>query len=89
MTTRTPNENTGSNLEGWKTRTFMIGAVGGLLFGLIAAYMYSRAVEDDLRRGGGRNRVQTGDLIGLLLAGLALVRQVAELGRSPQEGKKR
>ena len=63
------------------------GLVGGF-FGLIAAYFYSRAVEDDVRQNGiQRNPISTGELIGLGLALLALLRQVSEMGRSAPKKK--
>ena len=63
------------------------GLVGGF-FGLIAAYFYSRAVEDDVRQNGvQRNPISTGEIIGLGLALLALLRQVSEMGRSAPRKK--
>ncbi len=74
----------------WKASSYLLGVIGGLIFGLVSAYFYTRAAEDDVRLTGKTqpNRVQTGDLLGLGLAALAIFRQIAELGRSP-EGKKR
>jgi len=65
--------------------------IGGTIFGVIAAYFYTRSATDDTVRNGLRtpNRVQTGDLIGLGLATLAILRQVAELGRTPEDKKRR
>jgi hypothetical protein len=72
----------------WKSQSFILGGLLGALFGLLAAYLYNRAAEDDmLQHGGQRNRVSTGDVIGLGLAGLAMIRQISELGRS--DAKKR
>lgn len=63
------------------------GLVGGF-FGLIAAYFYSRAVEDDVRQNGlQRNPISTGEIIGVGLALLALLRQVSEMGRSQPKKK--
>lgn len=63
------------------------GLVGGF-FGLIAAYFYSRAIEDDVRQNGvQRNPISTGEIIGLGLALLALLRQVSEMGRSAPKKK--
>jgi F0F1-type ATP synthase assembly protein I len=76
----------------WKTQSYLIGVIGGTILGVIAAYFYTRAATDDTQRTGlqSPNRVQTGDLLGLGLAILAILRQVAELGRTPdQDGKKR
>lgn len=73
----------------WRTQAYVIGAAAGLLFGLISAYMYNRAASDYGPLPDGRNRVQTGEVLGLGLAALAMVRQVAEMGRGPEPDKKR
>jgi hypothetical protein len=72
-----------------RTQAYIVGAAAGLLFGLIAAYMYNRATVDYGPMPDGRNRVQTGDVLGLGLALLAVVRQVAEMGRGPEPKKGR
>jgi hypothetical protein len=73
----------------WKTRAYLFGTVVGTVFGVLSAYLYTRAAEEDVREGGKPNKqIQTGDLIGLGLAMLAIIRQVAELGRSPQGKRK-
>jgi hypothetical protein len=64
-----------------------MGAAIGSLLGLASAYMYTRAAEEDAERLGKPKRVQTGDLLGLGLALLAIVRQVAELGKTPDKKK--
>jgi hypothetical protein len=65
--------------------------IGGTVFGLLAAYFYARAAEDDAAKNGfiQPNRIQTGDVIGLALAALAILRQVAELGRTPDKKQNR
>ncbi len=75
----------------WRTQTYLLGVIGGTLVGLAAAFFYTRAAEDDTVKNGlvRPNRIQTGDLLGLGLALLAIFRQVAELGRSPEEKKRR
>lgn len=66
----------------WKTQAYVIGVVGGALFGLIAALLYSRAAEEDTARAGGKpQQIPTTTLLGLLLSALGLVRQIAEAGR--------
>lgn len=80
MSQQTPNN------PNWKSQTFMFGGVIGALFGLVAAYLYTRAAEDDAQRNGGKpNRVSTGELIGLGLAGLAMMRQITEMGKSEKK----
>ncbi|NDJ61494.1 MAG: hypothetical protein GYB67_10230 [Chloroflexi bacterium] len=75
-------ERTGQNAN-WKTQAYIVGVIGGGMFGLLAAYFYTRAVEDDTDHDGTPNRVQTGEVIGLFLAALAMLRQIAEMGRTP------
>jgi hypothetical protein len=71
-----------------RPQRLVIGGVVGGLFGFLAAYFYSRAVEDDVRQNGvQRNPVSTGEIIGLGLAVLALLRQVSEMGRSAPKKK--
>jgi hypothetical protein len=73
------------------TQIYMLGAVAGLIFGLLSAYMYNRAVTDYGPTPEGENRVQTGDVIGLVLALIAVVRQITEMGRGPdpKRGRRR
>ena len=73
----------------WKTRTYAVGIIGGIALGLLAAYMYTRAAEDDTSRTGRAARIQTGDLLGLGLALLGILRQVAEMGRAPESDRKK
>ncbi|MBE2272408.1 MAG: hypothetical protein IAE80_29500 [Anaerolinea sp.] len=73
-----------SRNDTWKTQAYVIGAAAGLLFGLVSAYMYTRAAHDNGQPTEGMNRVQTGDVLGLGLAALAMVRQIAEMGRGPE-----
>jgi len=71
-----------------RPQRLIIGGIIGTLFGLLGAYFYSRAVEDDVRQNGAqRNPASTGEIIGLGLAVLALLRQVSELGRSAPKKK--
>ena len=74
-----------SQTQSWKTRVYLYGAVAGALFGLVTAYMFSRASEEDVARTGQPVKMQPGDLISLGLAGLALVRQVTEMGRAGEK----
>lgn len=71
-----------------RPQRLIVGSIIGTLFGLLGAYFYSRAVEDDVRQHGTqRNPVSTGEIIGLGLAVLALLRQVSEMGRSEPKKK--
>ncbi len=68
----------------WRSQTYITGVAAGALFGLLAAYMYSRAAEEDVQRNGGSpGKASTGEVIGLGLAALAMVRQIAEMGKGP------
>jgi hypothetical protein len=72
------------NSSAWKSQAYIKGVAAGALLGLVAAYMYSRAAEEDAQRNGGApNSVSTGEVIGLGLAALAMVRQIAEMGKGP------
>jgi F0F1-type ATP synthase assembly protein I len=73
----------------WKTQVYVIGLIIGALFGLMAALMYTRAAEEDVSRTGTLARIQTGDLLGMGLAALGILRQAAELGRTPESKKRR
>ena len=73
----------------WKTKVYLLCAALGTFAGVVSAYLYTRAAEEDVQTGGKLNRqIQTGDLLGLGLAGLAILRQIAELGKTPQGRKK-
>jgi hypothetical protein len=76
--------------EDQRTQTYGLGLMAGAIFGLLSAYFYVRAVEEDTRQGGRpESRVQTLDLVGLMLAALAIMRQVAEMGRTPDKLRKK
>ncbi len=66
----------------WKSQTYMTGAIIGAAFGFIAAYLFSRAAEEEAQRNGGKpDKVPTTQLIGVALAGLGLMRQISEMGK--------
>lgn len=73
------------SVTNWKNQTYVIGGAVGALFGLIAAFLYARAAEEDATRNGGKpaNQISTGEVVGLGLAALALIRQITEMGKSP------
>jgi hypothetical protein len=80
-----PQQNKASS---WKTQTYIIGTAAGILFGLLSAYLYNRAASD-YGPSDGQNRVQTGEVLGLGLALLGIIRQVTEMGRGPEPKKGR
>ncbi|MCB9452093.1 MAG: hypothetical protein H6672_11685 [Anaerolineaceae bacterium] len=70
----------------WKPRTYILGATIGTLFGFLAAYLYARAAEDDAGgRGSKPARIGTGEMLGLVLSGLGLIRQISEMGKPPKK----
>lgn len=79
MTIIKPDDKSQSN---WKTQVYVMGAALGTLFGLVSAYLYARAADEDAtRRGGKPERIPTGQLIGLVLTALGIIRQISELGK--------
>ncbi len=62
----------------WRTRTYIMGAILGLLLGLLSAYLFVRASEEDLTDA--PKKIRTGDMMKMSLAVAALVRQIAEMG---------
>jgi hypothetical protein len=80
-------EITSPNEQPSRTQTLLLGSILGAVFGLLAAYFYARANEEEARSSGRVKRASAGEVIGLGLAALGMVRQIAEMGRSP--GKKR
>ncbi|MCS7070703.1 MAG: hypothetical protein NZM00_04305 [Anaerolinea sp.] len=65
----------------WRSRTLVIGGAAGLLVGLLSALLYLRAADEHVRKQGVPPPAGNGELIGLALAVLAVVRQISELGR--------
>jgi NhaP-type Na+/H+ or K+/H+ antiporter len=66
-------------------QVYMIGALVGLIGGLLGAYLYARAAQDEIARGGQPPRVQTMQILTLLLAAMGLMRQIAEMGKTPKK----
>ena len=71
------------NASSSRTQAYLIGAAAGVLFGLLSAYLYNRAASDSGTPANGQNRIQTGEVLGLGLALLGIIRQVTEMGRGP------
>jgi H+/Cl- antiporter ClcA len=65
----------------WKAKAYAVGVAGGALFGLLTAYLYSRAAEEEAKQGDGPPPVPATAIIGMLLSALGLVRQIAESGK--------
>ena len=71
--------------DGWKTRAYILGAVGGLLAGALAAYLYVRSYEEAQLEGRTPTGPQTMDMVRLGLNVLGLVRQIGALGAPGSE----
>jgi hypothetical protein len=79
--TKTPATSNGSS-SGWKTQAYAMGILGGVLFGLLAAYLFARGAEEDANRNGGKPQsISSGQIITIALAVLGLMRQISELGK--------
>ena len=74
-----------TNSTNWKTQTYMMGIIFGIIFGLLAAYMFTRAAEEDVELNGKPQQLQAGQMIAIALASLTLIRQIAELGKAPKK----
>jgi hypothetical protein len=71
-------------------RVFLMGIIAGAVYGLVAAYFYARSHEQDLKLGdSGTNRIQTSEIITVVVAALAMVRQISEMGRAPNRARRR
>jgi len=62
----------------WKPRVYVVGGAAGVIFGLLAAYFYARASEENMLDH--PPRIKTMDAIKLGVALLALVREITDLG---------
>jgi 7-keto-8-aminopelargonate synthetase-like enzyme len=72
-----------NNNNNWKRNTYLNGTFAGALLGLVGAYLFARAAEEDVDRNGGQPiKLQTGQLLSIMLAILAVIRQIAESGKS-------
>ena len=72
------------NNSNWKFETYVRGSVIGLMVGIIAAYLYTRATEENLLGDGGGERRSIGasDMVKISLSILSLVRQITDMGSS-------
>lgn len=76
-----------NNNDNWKFQNYVRGSMLGLAVGVMAAYLYNRATEENLIVSGGeRTSIGASDMIKVSLSILALVRQVTELGASSNTG---
>lgn len=64
----------------WKVVAYLIGVLGGALFGALAAMLYTRAVASSELDHGKRPEISTMAIIGLSVSLIGIVRQIVELG---------
>ncbi len=85
----TPAQNS-TPRERQRQQVWLIGALGGLVFGLIGAYLFNQASGDDEAAVENRT-VAPGEIITLVVAAFAFMRQIIELGRPDpaKQGSKR
>ncbi len=70
--------------NGWKNITYLTGAALGLVVGLAAAHMYTRAAEES-GEAGLPARIDTGEAFRIGMTAIALVRQVSALGAKKED----
>lgn len=66
----------------WKTRTLIVTVAAGAIAGYLAGMLYVRQVEE--QGGEPPEKANTTTLLSIALAALAVVRQVAALGKPEQ-----
>lgn len=72
----------------WRVRSYVVWTAIGTVFGVVSGYFYTRAAEEHAERNDGNPpRVGTTELMGLILAAMAAVRQIAELGKPDKPRK--
>ena len=73
----TQNEN-----GNWKPAAYGIGTVVGIVVGLLAAHLYTQAVEQnqDIQQAGQRPQISPLDMVSLGTMMLGVIRQITDLG---------
>ncbi len=70
----------------WRARSYLIWVSAGTFFGTLAGYLYNRAAREHAERNGDKPpRPGTLELVGLILAAMAMIRQITELGRPDED----
>ena len=67
----------------WKTQTYIVGAIAGLMLGMLTAYFFARVSEENGTNG--PSRIGTIDTLKLAVAVLGIIRQVTDLGASSKK----
>jgi hypothetical protein len=63
-------------------RPYIFGAIGGVIAGLLSAYFYKRAAEENPLQ---REKVSTMQMLSVATSLIGMLRLIAELGKSPQK----
>ncbi len=80
---------TRQQLEERRARIIALGIGLGAVVGLVSSYLYTRAAEENAdAEAGAPGAISTGQLLGVLLTMLGLIRQIAALGK-PKNGDER
>jgi hypothetical protein len=66
-------------------RPYLLGIVGGAIAGLLGAFFYKRASEENPF---GRPRVSTMQMLGIATSVVGMLRQLAEMGKPPKDQKR-
>jgi hypothetical protein len=64
--------------DNWKPQVYVVGGLGGLIVGFLAAYFYARASEETTPDQPAR--IKTMDALKLGVSLLSLLRQITDLG---------
>lgn len=76
------NQSQQTSLQERKNRIMLTGIGIGALFGLISSYLYTRAAEENDNQDAGKaDSISTGQMLGIVLALLGVIRQISELGK--------
>ena len=81
--TKQPLDQTPSDSDAWKQRTYATGIFVGGVVGFLSAYLFARSAEEN--DDGKPDQISTGTLISLLLGLLGLIRQVADSGKKKKK----
>lgn len=74
------NARNDQNIAQKAVRSYIFGSIIGLLGGLVSAYFYNRAAEEEIRATGKEPEITTGQLLTIGLAGMGMLRQLTQLG---------